>query len=61
MHLFSTEKLQKTVKNHLNKNGLFSLKSIKIGKRNTRIFKNFQNLELVKDLSGNDRFVLQRK
>jgi hypothetical protein len=49
------------VKN-LNENGLFFLEiNQKLGKETLELFKNFSESELVKDLSGNDRFVMGRK
>jgi release factor glutamine methyltransferase len=50
------------VKNHLNENGLFFLEiNQKLGKETLELFKNFSESELVKDLSGNDRFVIGKK
>ena len=55
-------KIAKDCENHLNKNGLFFLEiNQKLGKETLELFKNFSESELVKDLSGNDRFVMGRK
>ena len=55
-------KIAKDCENHLNKNGLFFLEiNQKLGKETLELSKNFSESELVKDLSGNDRFVMGRK
>ncbi|WP_213196167.1 peptide chain release factor N(5)-glutamine methyltransferase [Cloacibacterium caeni] len=55
-------KIAKDCENHLNKNGLFFLEiNQKLGKETLELFKNFSESKLVKDLSGNDRFVMGRK
>ena len=55
-------KIAKDYENHLNENGLFFLEiNQKLGKETLELFKNFSESELVKDLSGNDRFVMGRK
>ena len=55
-------KITKDCENHLNKNGLFFLEiNQKLGNETLELFKNFSESELVKDLSGNDRFVMGRK
>ena len=55
-------KITKDCENHLNENGLFFLEiNQKLGKETLELFKNFSESKLVKDLSGNDRFVMGRK
>ena len=55
-------KITKDCENHLNENGLFFLEiNQKLGNETLELFKNFSESELVKDLSGNDRFVMGRK
>ncbi len=55
-------KIAKDCENHLNKNGLFFLEiNQKLGKETLELFRNFSESELVKDLSGNDRFVIGKK
>ena len=55
-------KIAKDCENHLNKNGLFFLEiNQKLGKETLELFRNFSESKLVKDLSGNDRFVMGRK
>lgn len=55
-------KITKDCENHLNENGLFFLEiNQKLGNETLKLFKNFSESELVKDLSGNDRFVMGRK
>ena len=55
-------KIAKDCENHLNENGLFFLEiNQKLGNETLELFKNFSESELVKDLSGNDRFVMGRK
>ena len=55
-------KIAKDCENHLNENGLFFLEiNQKLGKETLELFKNFSESKLVKDLSGNDRFVMGRK
>lgn len=55
-------KIAKDCENHLNENGLFFLEiNQKLGKETLELFRNFSESELVKDLSGNDRFVMGRK
>lgn len=46
----------------LNENGMIFLEiNQKLGKETLALFENFSESELIKDLSGNDRFVLVRK
>ena len=55
-------KIAKDCETNLNKKGLFFLEiNQKLGKETLKLFKNFSESELVKDLSGNDRFVMGRK
>ena len=55
-------KIAKDCEKHLNENGLFFLEiNQKLGKETLKLFKNFSESKLVKDLSGNDRFVMGRK
>ena len=55
-------KIAKDCENHLNENGLFFLEiNQKLGNETLELFKNFSESELIKDLSGNDRFVMGRK
>lgn len=55
-------KIAKDCENHLNENGLFFLEiNQKLGNETLELFKNFSESELVKDLSGNDRFVMGKK
>ena len=55
-------KIAKDCENHLKENGLFFLEiNQKLGKETLELSKNFSESELVKDLSGNDRFVMGRK
>ena len=55
-------KIAKDCEKHLNENGLFFLEiNQKLGKETLELFKNFSESKLVKDLSGNDRFVMGRK
>ena len=56
------KKIAKDCKTNLNKNGLFFLEiNQKLGKETLALFKDFSESELVKDISGNDRFVMGRK
>ena len=55
-------KIAKDCENHLNENGLFFLEiNQKLGNETLELFKNSSESELVKDLSGNDRFVIGKK
>ena len=55
-------KIAKDCENHLNENGLFFLEiNQKLGNETLELFKNFSESKLVKDLSGNDGFVIGRK
>ena len=55
-------KITKDCENHLNENGLFFLEiNQKLGKETLALFQNFSKNELVKDLSGNERFVIGKK
>ena len=56
------KKIAKDGEKHLNENGMIFLEiNQKLGKETLELFKNFSESELVKDLSGNDRFVMGRK
>ena len=55
-------KIAKDCEKYLTENGLFFLEiNQKLGKETLELFKDFSESELVKDLSGNDRFVMGRK
>ncbi len=55
-------KIAKDCENYLNENGLFFLEiNQKLGKETLELFKTFSESELIKDISGNDRFVIGRK
>ncbi|WDT67299.1 peptide chain release factor N(5)-glutamine methyltransferase [Cloacibacterium sp. TD35] len=55
-------KIAKDCEKHLNENGQFFLEiNQKLGNETLELFKNFSESELVKDLSGNDRFIIGRK
>ncbi len=55
-------KIAKDCETNLNENGLFFLEiNQKLGKETLELFKDFSESELVKDISGNDRFVMGRK
>ena len=55
-------KIAKDCEKHLSENGLFFLEiNQKLGKETLELFQNFSESNLVKDLSGNDRFVMGRK
>ena len=55
-------KIAKDCETNLNENGLFFLEiNQKLGKETLELFKDFSESELVKDISGNDRFVIGRK
>jgi len=55
-------KIAKDCEINLNENGLFFLEiNQKLGKETLELFRNFSESELVKDLSGNDRFVMGKK
>jgi release factor glutamine methyltransferase len=55
-------KIAKDCENHLNENGLFFLEiNQKLGKETLELFSNYSESRLIKDLSGNDRFVMGRK
>ena len=56
------KKIAKDGEKHLNENGMIFLEiNQKLGKETLELFKNFSESELVKDLSGNDRFVIGKK
>jgi len=56
------KKIAKDCEKYLNENGLFFLEiNQKLGKETLELFKSFSESKLVKDLSGNDRFVMGRK
>lgn len=55
-------KIAKDCEKHLNENGQFFLEiNQKLGNETLKLFKNFSESELIKDLSGNDRFIIGRK
>ena len=55
-------KIAKDANKFLNEKGMIFLEiNQKLGKETLELFKNFSESELVKDLSGNDRFVMGRK
>lgn len=55
-------KIAKDCEKYLTENGLFFLEiNQKLGKETLELFKDFSESELVKDISGNDRFVIGRK
>ena len=55
-------KIAKDCENHLNENGLFFLEiNQKLGKETLELFSNYSESRLIKDLSGNDRFVFAKK
>lgn len=55
-------KIAKDGENHLNDNGLIFLEiNQKLGKETLELFGNYSEAQLLKDLSGNDRFVLAKK
>ena len=55
-------KIAKDCENHLNENGLFFLEiNQKLGKETLELFSNYSESCLIKDLSGNDRFVMGKK
>lgn len=52
-------KIANDCEKNLNENGMFFLEiNQKLGKETLELFKNFSENQLVKDLSGNDRFVI---
>lgn len=57
------KKIAEDSKKHLNKNGLLFLEiNQKLGKETLELYKNeFKEADLIKDLSGNDRFVIAAK
>ena len=55
-------KIAKDCEKYLNESGLFFLEiNQKLGKETLALFQNFSKNELVKDLSGNERFVIVKK
>ena len=55
-------KIAKDADKFLNENGMIFLEiNQKLGNETLELFKNFSKSELVKDLSGNDRFVIGKK
>ena len=55
-------KIAKDCEKYLNESGLFFLEiNQKLGKETLALFQNFSKNELVKDLSGNERFVIGKK
>lgn len=56
------KKIAKDGEKHLNKNGLILLEiNQKLGKETLELFKKYSESQLLKDLSGNDRFVIAKK
>lgn len=56
------KKIAKDCESSLNENGLFFLEiNQKLGKETLELFKDFSESELLKDISGHDRFVMGRK
>lgn len=56
------KKIAKDGEKHLNKNGLILLEiNQKLGKETLELFKNYSESQLLKDLSGNDRFIIAKK
>ena len=56
------KKIAKDGEIHLNENGMIFLEiNQKLGKETLELFSNYSESRLIKDLSGNDRFVLAKK
>ena len=56
------KKIAKDGEKHLNENGMIFLEiNQKLGKETLELFSNYSESRLIKDLSGNDRFVLAKK
>ena len=56
------KKIAKDGENYLNENGMIFLEiNQKLGKETLELFSNYSESRLIKDLSGNDRFVLAKK
>lgn len=56
------KKIAKDAETHLNENGMIFLEiNQKLGKETLELFSNFSESQLIKDISGNDRFVFVRK
>lgn len=56
------KKIAKDCENHLQESGIFFLEiNQKLGKETLELFHNFTEKNLMKDLSGNERFVIGRK
>ena len=56
------KKIAKDGEKHLNENGMIFLEiNQKLGKETLELFQNFSESQLIKDLSGNDRFVFAKK
>lgn len=55
-------KIAEDARNFLNENGMVFLEiNQKLGKETLQLFQNFPEAKLIKDISGNDRFVYARK
>lgn len=55
-------KIAEDAEKYLNKNGLLFLEiNQKLGKETLELYKNFSHSELMKDISGNDRFIFGKK
>lgn len=55
-------KIAKDAEQFLNENGMIFLEiNQKLGKETLELFQNFSEFQLIKDLSGNDRFVMGKK
>ena len=56
------KKIAKDGEKHLNENGMIFLEiNQKLGKETLELFQNFSESQLIKDLSGNDRFIFAKK
>ena len=56
------KKIAKDGEKYLNENGMIFLEiNQKLGKETLELFQNFSESQLIKDLSGNDRFILAKK
>ena len=56
------KKIAKDGEKHLNENGMIFLEiNQKLGKETLELFSNYSESRLIKDVSGNDRFVLAKK
>lgn len=56
------EKIAQDCEKHLSENGFLFLEiNQKLGKETLHLFQNFSEIDLIKDLSGNDRFIVGRK